>query len=230
MQPVNCAGHMCRALKDCWQEDRMGMAGDTGDGRQNSRRLFLVRHGRTTLNAAGVLRGRLDPPLDMAGQREAWGVGNALANQTITRVVSSPLRRAFDTATPIAAQAGVEVELDQRLIDRDYGHWAGKPLAELLVQWGSLDAAPDVESISQVRARTIGAFTELSDEVPAGGATVIVTHDAVIQILLPTLKTKYISDSLRQDTGHYSILEQRAGVWRAIAVNVDPARLTTNRS
>ncbi len=98
------------------------------------------------------------------------------------------------------------------------------------MQWGSLDAAPEVESISQVRARTIEAFSELADETAAGGAIAIVTHDAVIQLLLPTFKTSLVSDSLRQDTGHYSILEQRAGAWTVIGVNIDPAKVTTNPS
>ncbi|MGH2843820.1 MAG: histidine phosphatase family protein, partial [Solirubrobacteraceae bacterium] len=41
--------------------------------------VFLVRHGRTALNAAGVLRGHLDPPLDDVGVEEAGRLGELFA-------------------------------------------------------------------------------------------------------------------------------------------------------
>ena len=89
-------------------------------------RIFLVRHGRTSLNAAGVLRGRLDPELDVTGLVEAVAVADAIGRADLSVLVSSPLQRAVDTAAQIGARAGLEVETDERLIDRDYGSWAGK--------------------------------------------------------------------------------------------------------
>jgi broad specificity phosphatase PhoE len=68
--------------------------------------IFLVRHGRTPLNAAGVLRGRIDTPLDDVGQAEARALGDTFRGVGLGGVVSSPLVRAYDTAAAIARTSG----------------------------------------------------------------------------------------------------------------------------
>ena len=71
--------------------------------------VYLVRHGRTTLNAEGRLRGLLDPPLDEIGQRQVEDLGAAFASlsERPHRVVAGPLLRAQQTASAIArARAG----------------------------------------------------------------------------------------------------------------------------
>ena len=64
--------------------------------------VFLVRHGETALNAAGVLRGQLDIPLNATGEAEAAALGEVFRGVPLSAVVSSPLRRAVDTARPVA--------------------------------------------------------------------------------------------------------------------------------
>ena len=73
--------------------------------------LILVRHGRTSANASGLLQGRVDNPLDDLGRMQAAAVGEALANLGIRRVVCSPLARAVSTASEICSRAGVEAEV-----------------------------------------------------------------------------------------------------------------------
>lgn len=71
--------------------------------------IYLCRHGRTVLNAAGVLRGRLDPDLDEVGRAQADALAERLTGRGTEkpiRVVSSPLRRAVHTATPLAVALG----------------------------------------------------------------------------------------------------------------------------
>ena len=82
--------------------------------------IILVRHGRTALNAAGMLVGRLDPPLDDVGERQAAAIGDALKGG-VDRVISSPLLRARQTAARIAA----DIEVDNRWIEVDYGQYDG---------------------------------------------------------------------------------------------------------
>lgn len=80
--------------------------------------IYLCRHGRTRLNVAGLLRGRLDPELDLVGHSEARDLAQQLNNVGLSRVISSPLQRAMQTAVPIAKASGLEVETDERLLDR----------------------------------------------------------------------------------------------------------------
>ncbi len=90
--------------------------------------VFLVRHGETALNAAGVLRGQLDVPLNATGEAEATALSEVFRGVPLSTVVSSPLRRAVDTARPVAAASGAHFTIDDRLSDRFYGEWAGHAL------------------------------------------------------------------------------------------------------
>ena len=191
-------------------------------------RLFLVRHGQTSLNAAGVLRGRLDPELDGTGRIEAMAVADVIGRSGLTVVVASPLLRAADTATPIAARAEVGLEIDERLIDRDYGPWAGKPRAHLIAEWGSLDGAPDVEPSAEVFARAMDAFFDVANRLQSGAAA-LVTHDAVLQLLLPALDPRLEQDEpIPQATGCFNVVEEHGDGWRVTRVNVNPATSAGN--
>lgn len=86
--------------------------------------LIVVRHGRTAANAQGLLLGRGDPSLDDEGRAQAAALAEVLRPD---RVVSSPLRRARQTA----AAFGREVEIDERWIELDYGDMEGTPTAEV---------------------------------------------------------------------------------------------------
>src|SRR5258708_29102986 len=117
--------------------------------------LALVRHMRTGWNVAGRLQGRRDQPLDSA--TPDWRVPAELA---AFRWLSSPLRRAIDTA----ARLGIDdFAIEPRVTEMDWGDWEGRTLAELRVGLGRVmeqnEAAglgfrpPGGESPRDVRAR-----------------------------------------------------------------------------
>jgi broad specificity phosphatase PhoE len=184
-----------------------------------STRIYLARHGRTSLNAAGVLRGRLDPPLDAVGRQEAQRLAASLADQRIETVVASPLLRAVETARPSAALAGVNVSVDPRLIDRDYGPWAGRPKSEVEAAWGSLDRAPDVEPVAQVRARACEALRDLARR-SQGQVALGVSHDAVLRVLLAAIDPALgDTDELVLQTGSFNTIDYLDGTWTVDAIN-----------
>ncbi|KAA8817948.1 histidine phosphatase family protein [Bifidobacterium rousetti] len=106
--------------------------------------IFLVRHGRTSYNAAHKLQGQVDIPLDAVGrwqaaQTAAWLKATyvdqrpTIANRII---VSSDLSRAHATAQAFAdelggAATGIEVHDDPRVRERSFGDWDGHAVAEL---------------------------------------------------------------------------------------------------
>lgn len=182
-------------------------------------RLYLVRHARTSLNAEGRLRGRLDPPLDEVGRREAAAVAAVLAAFAPSRIVSSPLRRAVQTAEAIACRAGVPVVIDVRLADRDYGPWAGSSEADVVAENGSIDLAPGVESVASVVDRARAAL-DAQAEYLESGAVVMVSHDAVNRLLLTTLDTALArSRSLDQATACWNAVARADGRWLVERVN-----------
>ena len=146
--------------------------------------LSIVRHGRTEANAQGLLLGRLDPDLDALGVSQAAALAASL--RSIDRVVSSPLARTRRTAEAIAAVAGVEVEIDERWIELDYGELDGTPLADvpadLWARWRrDVDFAPSAgESLRDLGARVRDACDALAADAESGHV-VAVTHVSPIK-------------------------------------------------
>jgi broad specificity phosphatase PhoE len=142
--------------------------------------LVLCRHGRTAANAAGVLLGRADPPLDERGSAQATALPALVGRPA--RVVSSPLLRARQTA----AALGLPVEIDERWIELDYGELDERPLADipgsLWARWRADPgfAPPGGESLSTLGARVRSACDELADEV-AVADVVVVSHVSPIK-------------------------------------------------
>jgi broad specificity phosphatase PhoE len=128
-----------------------------------------------------------------------------------------------DTADQVAARAGLLVEIEPRLIDRDYGPWAGKSREEVVAKWGSLEAAPEIEPASDVFARAMDALTDVCNRV-SGGAALMVSHDAINRLLLPALDPRLEEiDPLPQDTGCFNVIEYQDASWSVKSVNNTPA-------
>jgi broad specificity phosphatase PhoE len=142
--------------------------------------LVLVRHGRTELNARGLLQGRADAPLDELGQRQAARVAVRLGR--VDRVITSPLRRAVETAERL----GAEPVVDPRWIELDYGSLDGMPISDIppstWTQWrtDATFAPPGGESLTDLYARVVSACEELSREA-VDGDVVVVSHVSPIK-------------------------------------------------
>jgi broad specificity phosphatase PhoE len=145
--------------------------------------IAFVRHGQTALNREGRLQGRLDPPLSEVGVEQAAALGRAFLNADIAHVVTSPLRRARDTAAAIASLHDLDVETDDRLIELDYGDWDGIAMGEVpAAQWAAWRddpafAPPGGERLVDVTKR-IASFL---DDRNADGLTIAVTHVSPIK-------------------------------------------------
>jgi broad specificity phosphatase PhoE len=134
--------------------------------------IAFVRHGQTELNRGGRLQGRIDAPLSHLGAEQAAALAQGFASELVTRVLSSPLQRARDTAAAIAARHGRAVEVDDRLIELDYGSWDGLALTDVSpddwARWRNDPefAPPGGERLSDVAARVLSFCTDvLSDDL-----------------------------------------------------------------
>lgn len=142
--------------------------------------LILARHGETQANADGLLLGRADPELTDAGRRQAAALAAMVGEPRL--VVSSPLRRARETA----AAFGVDVEVDGRWIELDYGDYDQMPIAsvadDVWDKWRTDPAfrAPGGESLIDLGVRVRAAVTEIADEA-RGGDVVVVSHVSPIK-------------------------------------------------
>ena len=149
--------------------------------------LYLVRHGESEANAAGVFAGQTDSPLTPKGREQAKVVATALRPIHFDRIVTSTLSRTKDTAAEIAAGRGVPVEAFADLNEIDLGDAAGKPFDEVrglpgyesdgFHQW------PGGESLDQVVTRAMRVIDRLAAESP-GTTICIVGHGGVTRILV----------------------------------------------
>ncbi len=150
--------------------------------------IVVVRHGRTAANARGLLLGRADPPLDAEGTRQAAALGAECAALDVARVVTSPLQRCRQTAEAVAAAVGgaVEVAVDERWIELDYGEFDGRAFGDLPA--GTWDAwradigwrPPGGESLADLGARVRDACAELAPEA-RDRDVVVVSHVSPIK-------------------------------------------------
>jgi broad specificity phosphatase PhoE len=144
--------------------------------------IFLVRHGQTAANARGLLLGREDLPLTDLGVRQAAAAGPVVAG--VSRVVTSPLRRARETATALGLS--VPVEIDDRWTELDYGELEGRRLAEVPTEtwrrWREdpTYSPPGGESIDAVGRRVRDACERLAVD-SAGADVAVVSHVSPIK-------------------------------------------------
>lgn len=184
---------------------------------------YVMRHGQTAYNVEDRLRGRADIPLTAKGRAQAEALGRLFTGVALTRVLASPLRRAIETAIPIARTAGLHVETIDGLIDRDYGAWTGEERREVKQLFGSVDAAPGVEPWDALRRRVVDAFETLLS-TSRGPAIAIVAHDATNRALIAAL----VADSgvkpgdIPQHNGCWNRLEWHEGRWTLAVLNALP--------
>lgn len=137
--------------------------------------LIMLRHGRTTANAQGLLQGRVDNHLDETGRVQAQEAAEAIGR--VDRVISSPLTRARQTADAF----GLAVEVDERFIELDYGEWEERPVqdvpAETWQEWRSnLDfRPPQGETLRELGSRVRLGLDAIAAEA-AQTDIVVVSH------------------------------------------------------
>jgi broad specificity phosphatase PhoE/ribonuclease HI len=94
-------------------------------------RLLLLRHGQTELSRQRRYSGRGNPELTDVGRDQASDAARYLAGKGgIAAVVTSPLSRAYDTAKAAADALGLSVQVDDDLIETDFGEWEGLTFRE----------------------------------------------------------------------------------------------------
>jgi probable phosphomutase (TIGR03848 family) len=186
--------------------------------------VILLRHGRTTANATGVLAGRATGVrLDDVGSAQAAAAAERLAGVAIARLVSSPLERCRQTAAAVAKAQSTRPRVvgDRGLTECDYGDWQGRALKDLAKEalWKTVQSQPSAvqfpggETMRGMQERGVSAVRRHDAAVEAehgpGAVWVAVSHGDVIKAIL--------ADAL----GTHLDLFQR--------INVDPASLSIVR-
>jgi broad specificity phosphatase PhoE len=169
----------------------------TGQPSTKACRLYLVRHGTTTMNVENRYRGRRDIPLDAQGYQDAVDAARVLSRVGLTAVYTGPLRRTIATAQIIADEARVpDLRILHGLNNVDYGVWEGMtseeaamfdPTAFELYRTSPRRAAcPQGEALSDAQDRMIDALQLIGSRHP-GEAVAAVTHAVMIRLAVARL-------------------------------------------
>lgn len=149
--------------------------------------LLLVRHALPVRTRPGE---GADPDLSPEGLEQARRLPGALRRFAISRLVSSPQRRAVQTAGPVAASLGVGVDVDERLAEYDRGLSHYVPLEEVRAEgspeWDRM-AAGQLPSMVDVAAFTARIRAGLADIVAAADhrdTVALFSHGGVINVIL----------------------------------------------
>jgi broad specificity phosphatase PhoE/ribonuclease HI len=167
-------------------------AGWTG-ARGAPTRFLLLRHGQTELSQQRRYSGRGNPALTETGRAQADAAAEYIgAKGGISAVLTSPLERAYDTATTSAKALGLDVTVDDDLIETDFGGWEGLTFAEaaqrdpdLHQRWlrDTSVQPPGGESFDRVAERVRRFQARVISDRP-GETVLVVSHVTPIKTLL----------------------------------------------
>ncbi|MEJ1180692.1 MULTISPECIES: MSMEG_4193 family putative phosphomutase [unclassified Pseudarthrobacter] len=205
--------------------------------------VILVRHGRTTANAAGLLAGRAaGVSLDQLGHEQAALTGDRLAAVPVVGVVSSPLERCQQTAQLILdRQAGTPyAPLEPDLTECDYGQWQGRTLSDLATEdlWSAVQSQPSSvifpggESMAAMQARAVAAIRRhdaaFEAEYGPGAVWVAVSHGDVIKSIVADALGMHLDLFQRINVGPASVSIVHYGAVRptVYATNTDAGDLS----
>jgi broad specificity phosphatase PhoE/gamma-glutamylcyclotransferase (GGCT)/AIG2-like uncharacterized protein YtfP len=199
-------------------------------------RVYLLRHAESA--DPTVFHGaESDVGLSERGRRQADEAAPLLAARRPEAVVSSAMRRARDTAGPIAAACGLPLRVEPDLHERRVGPFAGTPTrdsdrvyGDTLSRWlaGDTGYAPaGVESFAAVRDRALPVWRRLADEL-AGRSYVVVAHGFLIRVLLLSVLPGWsVADWHRlgpiRNVAVSELTRGGAGPWGAVSLNGLPA-------
>jgi broad specificity phosphatase PhoE len=165
-----------------------------------SRSFLCLRHGVTDWNAQGRFQGRTDNPLNDDGILQARAAADRLRKLSFDHVVASPLIRARQTAEIIAAAAGRPLDVDDGIIECDFGSLEGTSIAETMKAHGLRTREdlvsilpPDGEPWPSISARALSCVSLWLDRYPQA-MILFVCHDAVMQAMSEALCGQWIDN------------------------------------
>ena len=157
--------------------------------------VLLVRHGLTTATGTTLSGHTPGYHLDERGHTQATELARRLRPIPLAAVVTSPLERCRETAAAlIGGRAGLDAQIDDRVVEVHYGDWTGRPLKELARQplWkvvqqhpsAAVFPGPDGESLAATQARAVAAIRDWNTRLGPQATYAVCSHGDVIKAIL----------------------------------------------
>ncbi|MGE8203170.1 histidine phosphatase family protein [Heyndrickxia sp. NPDC080065] len=153
-------------------------------------KICIVRHGETDWNVLGKIQGRTDIPLNTTGIRQAKECGEFLKTSKWDVIITSPLKRAKQTAEIINQYLRVPLVEMNEFIERSFGDAEGMDAEERMSAYPDKNYPNQEDSIS-LEKRLMAGINEINQRYRDSNV-LLVTHGAVIHSILSTLSNREI--------------------------------------
>ena len=148
-------------------------------------KLYISRHGQTPWNVEDLVCGRADVPLTEIGQQQAKLLAESAVDKGIDVILSSPLQRARQTAQAVSDAIGVPIQIDDRLVEMDFGTYDGTSRFDEEFQWVRAQMPtrfPGGESGFDLAYRVYGLLYEIKEKY-ADKTVLLVCHNCVCRMV-----------------------------------------------
>ena len=176
--------------------------------------IILITHALTQWNVENRIQGHTDVPLNQEGRNMAEALASGLRHETIHAIYTSDLRRALETAHPLARQKGLVIHQDMRLRE------GRSVFQERSEHYPMLTFPVEVETEPVVLERMI-EIMEAIGEAHAGETVLVVSHGAAVEILISHLLSLNPESSLTYANIRMAInrLRFKNGRWECMSLN-----------
>ncbi len=190
--------------------------------------IYLVRHGQTDWNRKKIIQGWInDIPLNETGRKQAFTLAKYFSNKHLAYIVSSPIKRAHQTAKIVAHRKNIKILTDKNFKEINYGIWSGKKGSEIEKlypeQWKEFISTPEDfrfqegESLEEFYSRVIDGLEKLKNE----NDVLVVTHVNPIRIILSHILSIPVKNAyhIRIENCAVSGMKYRNGKWEVDFLN-----------
>lgn len=205
-------------------------------------RIVLLRHARSSANAKAILAGRA-PGVDLSdrGRKESQDVAKRLKEINFSLIRVSPMERCAQTIEPLLAQlskgSGAKpiIEVENDLVEVDYGKWTGRKLAILSRDkaWKVVQNNPSAmyfpggEGLLDVQARAMRAVNNAAN-TPGRGPKLLVSHGDVIKSIVASVLGAHLDhfQKIVIDPASITVLDFNGVDFRVLTLNSTTAPIT----
>lgn len=181
--------------------------------------ICLIRHGQTDWNAIGKLQGREDISLNDFGRTQAHELAQYFSTQVFDAIVSSPLKRASETAQIISNTISVTpIYTNSLLVERCWGKASGLTFEERKAAFPD-GIIPDQEEFETLQQRAMLAMTNIIEQCN-GKRVIVVSHGALINTILHAVSHgEFGSFKTRLANACISLIEYDSQTWNVLFYN-----------
>ncbi len=149
-------------------------------------KIYVIRHGQTNWNVKKIIQGRTDTELNEIGIREAKKIADIVSNHKFDLIISSPLKRAKQTAK-LVNKDNIQIIEDNRLIERGFGNFEGgsafdKEKSRKMYNIHINSSENSVEPVNEIVKRISDLFDDIQNKY-IDKKILLVTHSGTSRVI-----------------------------------------------